>query len=248
MNEHERLSRQLQAERLRCNRSQSAAAKLLGCTPQAISNWERGYTRIDCVSLFRLLRWYGTDIHAFLRACGLWEGEDEEESGEGRLRRLYLALDERDRQRLLDIAAVLAEEDAPQKATEAIPLYRFLAAAGYPSPQPGEDFDELEADVSLHADFAARVDGDSMEPVIHSGEIIYCRRTVSLSDGDVGLFYAGDGMVCKQFFRDSEGGIHLFSVNRAREDADLYFPGSSSMTVICYGRVILPHRIPLPPV
>ena len=72
MNEHERLSRQLQAERLRCNRSQSAAAKLLGCTPQAISNWERGYTRIDCVSLFRLLRWYGTDIHAFLRACGLW--------------------------------------------------------------------------------------------------------------------------------------------------------------------------------
>ena len=84
--------------------------------------------------------------------------------------------------------------------------------------------------------------------MIHSGEIIYCRRTVSLSDGDVGLFYAGDGMVCKQFFRDSEGGIHLFSVNRAREDADLYFPGSSSMTVICYGRVILPHRIPLPPV
>ena len=251
MSDNEQLARQLQSERLRAGRSQSAAAKLLECTPQAISNWERGYTRIDCVSLFRLLRWYGTDVYEFIRRCGL-AGEDEEaqETEEDALLRLFRAMEQQDRTRLLRIAAVLApeEEAAPEKETVVIPLYRFLAAAGVPSPQPGEDYDELEADASLGADFAARIAGDSMEPVIHDGEIIYCRRTVALQDGDVGLFYAGDGMVCKQFCRDSEGGICLLSVNRARSDADLYFSASSTMGLVCYGKVLLPHRIPLPEV
>ena len=250
MTENDKLINTLHAERLRSKKSQSDAARYLGVTPQAISNWERGYTRIDCISLFRLLDLYGTEVAAFLRACGLLgKQETGRANAEERLLTLYRALEERDRARLLRIAAAFAEpEEAapPKKQSRIIPLYHFLAAAGIPSPQPGEDYDELSVDADNRADFAARIAGDSMEPYIHDGDTVYCVRSIDLRDGDVGIFYADSGMVCKQFLRDSEGNVYLFSLNRSRADADLFFPASSGRSFCCYGKVLLDKRIPLP--
>ncbi len=251
MNEYEMLPQQLQRARTEAGKSQRDAAKLLGCTAQAVSNWERGYTHIDCVSLFRLLAWYGADIYDFLRACGLDVARRENgEGGEERLLEAFRTLGETDRERLVRIARVLADrgekQAAPEKAKRVIPLFRFLAAAGIPSPQPGEDYDDLEVAADSPADFAARIAGDSMEPWIHDGDVVYCRRTVQLADGDVGIFYANGGMVCKQFLRDSEGNLYLFSLNRKRRDADVVCPHSSDMALVCYGRVLLDRRIPLP--
>ena len=249
MTENDRLIDALHAERVRAKKSQSDAAKYLGVTPQAISNWERGYTRIDCISLFRLLDLYGTEITAFLSSCGLL-GEQESQRGdaEEQLLSLYRNMDEQDRRRFLRMAAAFAGEEsaAAKKQTRVIPLFRFLAAAGIPSPQPGEDYEDLAVDADNRADFAARIAGDSMEPHIHDGDVVYCVRSIDLHDGDVGIFYADSGMVCKQFLRDSEGNVYLFSVNRSRADADLYFPASSGQSFCCYGKVLLKNRIPLP--
>lgn len=248
MTENEKLISALHEERTRARRSQNDAARFLGVTPQAISNWERGYTRIDCISLFRLLDLYGTDILSFLRSCGLLgEQEESRKESESRLMELYRALDEKDQARLLRIAAAFTEEIVPiKKKSRIIPLYRFLAAAGIPSPQPGEDYEDLSIDADNPADFAARISGDSMEPYIHDGDIVYCIRSIDLRDGDVGIFYAADGMVCKQFVRDSEGNVHLLSLNRARADADVDFAASSAQSLCCYGKVLLKQRIPLP--
>lgn len=249
MNNYENLPQQLQEARMRAGKTQGAAARLLGCTAQAISNWERGYTRIDCVSLFRLLSWYGTDIYDFFRACGLESssvkaGDSEEE----RLLSLFRAMDGADRDKLCRIAEILAgtADEAPEREGRVIPLFRFLAAAGIPSPQPGEDYEEHAVGADNRADFAARIGGDSMEPWIHDGDIVYCQRRIDLRDGDVGIFYTDGGMVCKQFLRDSEGNVHLFSLNRARADADVFYPASSGMALFCYGKVLMPERIPLP--
>ena len=249
MTENDKLIEVLHDERLRSKKSQSDAARYLGVTPQAISNWERGYTRIDCISLFRLLDFYGTEVTAFLRSCGLLgELEKDRVNAEERLLNLYRALDEKDRSRLLRIAAAFTDEAAAptKKQSRIIPLYRFLAAAGIPSPQPGEDYDEISVGADNRADFAARIDGDSMEPYIHDGDTVYCVRSIDLRDGDVGIFYADTGMVCKQFLRDSEGNVYLFSLNRSRSDADLFFPASSGQSLCCYGKVLLNKSIPLP--
>ena len=69
---------------------------------------------------------------------------------------------------------------------------------------------------------------------------------MDLRDGDVGIFYTDGGMVCKQFLRDSEGNVYLFSLNRRRREADVFYPASSGMALFCYGKVLLPQRIPLP--
>jgi len=250
MNDYESLPQQLHQARIRAGKTQGAAAKLLGCTAQAISNWERGYTRIDCVSLFRLLNWYGTDIYDFFRACGLDSGSSPAtDSREDRLLLLFRAMGETDQDKLCRIAEILSgvvEEAPAAKAGRVIPLFRFLAAAGIPSPQPGEDYEDHSVDADNRADFAARIGGDSMEPYIHDGDIVYCQRRVDLHDGDVGIFYTDGGMVCKQFLRDSEGNVYLFSVNRARREADVFYPASSGMALFCYGKVLLPERIPLP--
>ncbi|MCQ2438867.1 MAG: helix-turn-helix domain-containing protein [Oscillospiraceae bacterium] len=248
MTENEKLIAALHAERTRARKSQNDAARYLGVTPQAISNWERGRNCIDCISLFRLLDLYGTDILSFLRSCGLLgEQESSRKDSEARLLALYQALDEKDQTRLLRIAEAFSEEEAPAKrSSRIIPLYRFLAAAGIPSPQPGEDYDELSVPADDPADFAVRIAGDSMEPHIHDGDIVRCIRSIDLRDGDVGIFYADNGMVCKQFVRDSEGNVYLLSLNRERADADLSFPASSAQSFCCYGKVLLKQRIPLP--
>lgn len=50
--------------------TQQDAAKYLGVTYGAISNWERGYSKVDSVSLLKLLVYYHVDIYDFMESCG----------------------------------------------------------------------------------------------------------------------------------------------------------------------------------
>ena len=96
------------------------------------------------------------------------------------------------------------------------------------------------------ADFAVRIDGDSMEPYIKDGSRVYVSRTPELLDGDVGIFFVDGDMKCKQYCEDSFGNIYLFSLNRERSDADMEISASSGITVFCFGKVLLGRRVPLP--
>lgn len=53
-------------------------------------------------------------------------------------------------------------------------------------------------------------------------------------------------MVCKQYCQDSQGNTYLFSLNRQRREADITIPATSDLPLICFGRVLLERRIPLP--
>ena len=58
------------------------------------------------------------------------------------------------------------ESSRPESGPRVIPLYRSPAAAGYAAPVFGEDFDYLTVDdtVPQAAEFAVRIQGDSMAP------------------------------------------------------------------------------------
>lgn len=135
--------------------------------------------------------------------------------------------------------------EAGPKRTKVIPLYYTPAAAGMASPAIGSDFDYIEIDADKapwNADFAVKIDGDSMEPYIRDGSIVYVNRE-PLENGDVGIFYIDGDMVCKQYYKDDDGNVHLLSLNRARADADRYIHHRDEDTVMTYyGRVILPRR------
>ena len=127
-----------------------------------------------------------------------------------------------------------------------IPLYRSPAAAGYAAPAFGEDFDYIPVtdDVPTAAEFAVRIQGDSMAPFIADGSVVYVNRD-PLKPGDVGIFCVDGDILCKQYYKDPAGIVYLFSLNRARADADVVLPAASGRTLACFGRVIL-RSFPLP--
>ena len=138
------------------------------------------------------------------------------------------------------------ERPAPERESRVIPLYRTPAAAGYAAPVFGEDFDYLAIsdEIPQAAEFAVRIQGDSMVPYIADGDVVYVNRD-PLAAGDVGIFCVDGEMFCKQYYKDPAGTVYLFSLNRARSDADLVLTAGSGRTLVCFGRVIL-HAPPLP--
>lgn len=139
----------------------------------------------------------------------------------------------------------MSDEEAQGEA-KIIPLYSTPAAAGYASPALGDDYEDYSVPAGSKADFAVRIDGDSMEPYIRDGSIALCKRGAIIHDGDVGLFFVDGDMKCKQYCQDSEGNVYLFSANRARSDADVHIKASSGVTLLCFGKVLLPKSVPLP--
>ena len=123
---------------------------------------------------------------------------------------------------------------------------RLPAAAGYASPALGDDYEDYEVAADSEADFAVRIAGDSMEPYIHDDSIVLVKRGATIFDGDVGLFFVDGDMKCKQYCQDYLGNVYLFSLNRARRDADVTIPASSGITICCFGKVLLKGKIPLP--
>ena len=89
-----------------------------------------------------------------------------------------------------------------------------------------------------------RIQGDSMAPYIADGELVYVNRD-PLREGDVGIFCVDGDILCKQYYKDPLGTVYLFSLNRARADADVVMTAGSGRTLACFGRVIF-HAPPLP--
>lgn len=138
-------------------------------------------------------------------------------------------------------------EDA-QRRTVYIKHFLVPAAAGYASPIEGEDYELIERgeDVPAGADFCISISGDSMEPYIRDGELVYVRRGAELSEFDVGIFYLDGDVLCKQWCTDYSGALHLLSANAARQDANVTIPRSANRSCVCFGKVLLPARLPKP--
>lgn len=139
-----------------------------------------------------------------------------------------------------------SERLQPRQDPRTIPLYASPAAAGYAAPVFNEDYETIPVtgQVPRGAELAVRIQGDSMEPYIHDGGVVYVNHD-PLHNGDVGIFCVDGDMVCKQYYRDPLGMVYLFSLNRRRSDADVLLPPSSGRSLTCFGRVML-HGLPLP--
>ena len=126
--------------------------------------------------------------------------------------------------------------------------YLTPAAAGYASPIEGEDYELIPVteDVPARADFCISISGDSMAPYIEDGSTVYVQRDASLEEFDVGVFFVDGDVLCKQYCTDNFGTLYLLSANPPREDANRIIPRSSDSTLVCFGKVILPRKLPKP--
>lgn len=124
--------------------------------------------------------------------------------------------------------------------------YLVPAAAGYASPVDGEDYELIELDnVPPGADFCVTVDGDSMEPYIKDGSLVFVKRNADLSDFDVGVFYLDGDVLIKQAVTDSFRNVYLLSANPLREDANRTIRHDCDSALVCFGKVLI-NKLPQP--
>ena len=243
-------------QRLRSRRkdlgmSQGELAKALGVSLSAVSNYENGLNTMREDVLLRLFKVLDIDPN-YLYQDSLPGNSFNCSVDEEALVRKYRSLHTAGQQAVHAVVDALAiglaeQEAAPPEELRQIPLYRSPAAAGYAAPVFGDDFDYIEVtgEVPQGAEFAVHIQGDSMQPYIQDGDVVYVNRD-PLTSGDVGIFCVDGEMLCKQYVRDRLGIVYLFSLNRRRSDADVVLPRDSGRTMVCFGRVLLSKR-PNPP-
>ena len=242
---------QLRRRREELGMSRDTLAEKLGVSRSAIGNYETGVSTPKEDVLLRLFDALGVDPNYLYRDAYRAHGgirSDEEQALLEGYRRLSLA----GRQTVHTMVRALedlqqeSERLQPRQDSRTIPLYASPAAAGYAAPVFNEDYETIPVtgQVPRGAELAVRIQGDSMEPYIHDGGVVYVNHD-PLQNGDVGIFCVDGDMVCKQYYRDPLGMVYLFSLNRRRSDADVLLPPSSGRSLTCFGRVML-HGLPLP--
>ena len=139
---------------------------------------------------------------------------------EKRVLRLYAALDRRGRDTvvsLLEKEAELAETAPEEKVLRTIPVFDAPAAAGIALPVLSEEKTQVLVDekkAPAAANFGIRISGDSMEPVIQSGETVFVARVPQIQPGEIGIFLLNGESLCKKL-EVKEGEVYLSSINPA---------------------------------
>lgn len=245
------LGKRMQGCREALGLSQAALAKLLGVSQSTVGNYEADISFPKEEVLLRLFDCLETDPNTLFRDSFRF-GADVLTHSERQMLEQYRGLSPKGRETVRSVVSALCayrddlEAGKTDREPRIIPLYRSPAAAGYAAPVFGEDFDSISVtdEVPQSAEYAVRIQGDSMAPHIPDGSVVYVNRD-PLGPGDVGIFCVDGDMFCKQYYKDPAGVVYLFSLNRARADADVVLMPGSSRGLVCFGRVIM-HALPLP--
>lgn len=137
-----------------------------------------------------------------------------------------------------------APEEPSAAPSRIIPLLGASFAAGTPE-TPGDLFIQDYATTDPHAEFAIRVNGNSMEPYLADGSIALGVKRAP-RDGEVGAFWLDGGFLVKQVCQDHIGNTYLFSLNRDRADADETIWHDSDRDLRLIGTILMSQRLPLP--
>lgn len=229
--------------------SVSELARRLEISPQTLySMIKRDSQKVDFDLMLRICRELDVPMERFSEDT---ETPDMPDIREWDLVRRYRRLDEPGRyvaDVVIDAELGRVSDSKPQVSGEdkIIPLYSTPAAAGYASPAFGDDYTDYKVPAGSRADFAVKIDGESMEPYLPDGSVALCKRGEIIHDGDVGLFFVDGDMKCKQYCRDCCGDVHLFSLNRRRADADVHLHSTGSVSLMCFGKVLMDKKVPLP--
>lgn len=235
------------ADRLKTSRqnagfSQRALADLIHMKQQSYAQYESGKASPTPETIVSLARILNVSIPWLLDAEDTEFTHDERE-----VIKKYRALDQHGKMIVNTIIHLESERNVPEAVitpvTKRIPLIDNSFAAGIGEPDIGGRWTYVETD-NDKADFAIKINGDSMEPYLPDGSIQYgSNRTPK--DGEIAALLIDGEFLVKQIAIDAFGNLYLFSLNRARKDADRILWAKDDHTVSCFGTVIM-RRVPLP--
>ncbi|MEY8700983.1 XRE family transcriptional regulator [Streptococcus ferus] len=139
----------------------------------------------------------------------------------------------------------LLDEQTSEEANEAsetVQLYSYdyydqPASAGTGQYLNDVQVEQVKLPVNVDADFVIPIYGDSMEPDYRSGDYVFVKLSVDLSDGDTGVFeYYGDAYIKELIINENEAFLH--SLNPKYKDIPI--DASSDFRII--GEVVGIYR------
>lgn len=220
--------------------NQEELGALVRVGKNAVGAWEAGRSRPDVGSVPVICEALDLSLEEFF---GIPEKSEADRAREERItpeeRRTliqrYGALNPYNRQVALRQMAVLREmQEDEAKPRKIIRLYRNDLAV---SAGPGEVLEAARGEaVFLYAgpatedaDEILTVNGDSMEPTYHDGDLVLVRHTSRIRPGEIGVFICGDTGYIKEYRED---GLH--SHNPAYATITFH----EGETVHCVGKVL----------
>lgn len=166
----------------------------------------------------------------------------------------YRALDDHGR-RVVDLVIdaetdrIIAEaKETPVYDIRTIRHYLYSPAAGPDGMISGEDYEDIPVtpETPRNADFCLTVSGDSMEPALYDGQMIYISESEAVQPLEIGVFYYQGGTYVKQYGPEPDGSVTLLSVNPAREDCNVTLKPDEVPGLVCFGKVLGIKRQPRP--
>lgn len=244
-------SKNLKRLRLAKRLSQKELSALLKVSAVTIQNWESGRKRPSLDTLVALSQTFNVPIDDLVGNTGhTFVSTDNVlgflENGEADFLLKYRELDSHGKSVVSSVCDLEYDriteynknkEITPIKAVKYIPEFLYPAAAGYAAPVSGSDFELIPVaeDVPDGADYAVRIDGDSMEPTINNQSVVYVRKSETIPEGKVGIFSLDGEIYCKRYFVSSDC-VRLKSDNKFYDDIIIRPDGNQ--TLCCLGVVL----------
>ncbi len=110
---------------------------------------------------------------------------------------------------------------AEKTTSRTLKVFLQPAAAGTGNYLDDDSFEEmLFENPPATADFGVRIVGDSMEPQIANGDIVFVKKQASISDGEIGIYVIDGDAFCKKLLAKN-GEYFLHSLNPKYSDFPL---------------------------
>ena len=215
--------------------TQNDFAEMINVTRNTVINWETDKSKPDYSLIPEICAILGIKLHELF---GM-EPENGLSPLEERVISNLRSLSPGSRKAIDRMVDVMLNEELLAKDTAMKKNYRLflvrpgMAAAGVgdyvPDSAPSYEF-LRKNNVNERADGIVMVDGDSMEPVYHSGDYVYYENAVSAAPGEDVIVDTDDGAVIKRVSADNT----LYSVN-----PDIPYPKKNEQnTLVIRGRVL----------
>jgi len=116
--------------------------------------------------------------------------------------------------------AMLAKKTPSQKE-QFLRVYNQSAAAGLGDFINDDSFEMVSIpSIPEGAEFGIRISGDSMQPQINNGDIVFVKRQSSIEVGEIGIFIYNGDAYCKQLVY-KDGTYYLHSLNSKYKDVPI---------------------------
>jgi len=198
---------------------------------KTIYNWEKGLSQ--------------PSIPHFIALCDILDVDDVLWRFAGIPKGPYAGLNQSGRQKAREFIDILFQVDAYKDTPHILPiapqnkngldridetddpprlikLYDIPVSAGAGNFLDDSGYEMIEAPnyVPIAVDYALRISGDSMEPLIQDGQVIWVKEQDVLDAGEIGIFsYSGD-VYCKKLIADGRK-AYLRSLNPSYDDVEI---------------------------